>query len=83
MLKGMANCISLDLIAVLHHIGHSDEIILAEAHFTAHSIGSQALRADGITVAELLQGILPPLVMMGTVAGDTLGSIVPRLVRQE
>ena len=39
MLKGIAACISPELLAVLHRMGHGDEIILADAHFPGHSIG--------------------------------------------
>jgi len=85
MLKGIASCISPELLAVLDRMGHGDEIILADAHFPGHSLGPQVLRADGITVATLLDGIVPlfeldsyapPLVMMQVVAGDTLDAAV-------
>ena len=81
MLKGISNVISPDLLAVLARMGHGDEIILADAHFPGHSIGPQVLRADGLTVAQLIDGILPlfeqdsyatPLAMMAVVEGDTL-----------
>lgn len=85
MLKGISRVISPELLAVLARMGHGDEIILADAHFPGHSIGPQVLRADGLTVAQLLDGILPlfeldsyatPLAMMGLVAGDTLDPAV-------
>ena len=85
MLKGIAACISPELLAVLDRMGHGDEIILADAHFPGHSLGPQVLRADGITVAALLDGIMPlfeldsyapPLVMMQVVEGDTLDPAV-------
>ena len=81
MLKGISKVISPDLLAVLARMGHGDEIILADAHFPGHSIGPQVLRADGLTVAQLIDGILPlfeldsyatPLTMMAVVEGDTL-----------
>jgi L-fucose mutarotase len=62
-------------------MGHGEEIILADAHFPALSFNSRVLRADGLTVTTLLDGILPlfeldsyadPLVMMAAVEGDTL-----------
>ncbi|HUY94802.1 MAG TPA: L-fucose mutarotase [Terracidiphilus sp.] len=80
MLKGIAACISPELLVVLHRMGHGDEIILADAHFPGHSLGPQVLRADGLTVSTLLDGIMPlfeldsyapPLVMMQVVEGDT------------
>ncbi|HKF50433.1 MAG TPA: L-fucose mutarotase [Terracidiphilus sp.] len=81
MLKGISKYVSPELLAVLHRMGHGDEIILADAHFPGHSLGPQVLRADGIDVRTLLDGILPlfeldsyapPLVMMEVVRGDAL-----------
>ncbi len=81
MLKGISKFISPELLALLHRMGHGDEIILADAHFPGHSLGPQVLRADGITVAQLLDGIMPlfeldsyapALVMMQVGPGDTL-----------
>jgi L-fucose mutarotase len=85
MLKGIAACISPELLAVLHRMGHGDEIILADAHFPGHSLGPQVLRADGLAVSTLLDGIMPlfeldsyapPLAMMRVVEGDTLDPAV-------
>ena len=87
MLKGISKCISPELLAVLHEMGHGDEIILADAHFPGHSIGARVIRADGIPIQNLLDGILPlfeldsyapPLVMMDVVPGDTLDPAVER-----
>jgi L-fucose mutarotase len=87
MLKGIAPCISPELLKVLAEMGHGDEIVLADAHFPGHSVNARALRADGVGIAELLDGILPlfeldsyatPLVMMAPVAGDKLDSSVER-----
>jgi L-fucose mutarotase len=81
MLKGISKYIGPELLALLHRMGHGDEIILADAHFPGHSSGPQVLRAEGITVAQLLEGILPlfeldsyasPLVMMQAAPQDTL-----------
>jgi L-fucose mutarotase len=87
MLKGISKYISPELLAALHEMGHGDEIILADAHFPGHSIGSRVIRADGIPIKDLLDGILPlfeldsyapPLVMMEVVPGDTLDPAVER-----
>jgi L-fucose mutarotase len=81
MLKGISKFISPELLLVLHQMGHGDEIVLADAHFPGHSLGPRVLRADGIPVRDLLDGILPlfeldsyapPLVMMEVVESDTL-----------
>ena len=87
MLKGISPHISPELLAVLHRMGHGDEIVLADAHFPGHSLGPQVLRADGIAIRTLLDGILPlfeldsyapPLIMMDAVPGDTLDPAVER-----
>jgi len=87
MLKGISKYIGPELLAGLHEMGHGDEIILADAHFPGHSIGPRVIRADGISIQNLLDGILPlleldsyapPLVMMEVVPGDTLDPAVER-----
>ena len=87
MLKGISRYISPELLALLHRMGHGDEILLADAHFPGHSSGPQVLRADGITVTQLLDGILPlfeldsyapPLIMMQPVPTDALDPAVER-----
>ncbi len=82
MLKGISPVISPELLKVLAEMGHGDEIVLADAHFPGHTFNPKVLRADGIRIPELLEGILPlfeldsyvpaPLVMMAAVEGDTL-----------
>jgi L-fucose mutarotase len=80
MLIGISPLISPDLLAVLHRMGHGDEIVLADAHFPGETCGQRVLRADGLRIADLLDAILPlfvldtyvesPLIMMAVVAGD-------------
>lgn len=82
MLKGIHPAISPELLKILAEMGHGDELVLSDAHFPAHSLHQKVVRADGISVATLLEGIAPlfefdayvdaPLVMMQAVAGDTL-----------
>lgn len=85
MLKGIAPCISPDLLKLMAEMGHGDELVLADAHFPGHSMNARVLRADGVGIATLLDGILPlleldsyapPLVMMAAVAGDQLDPAV-------
>jgi L-fucose mutarotase len=85
MLKGISPCISPDLLKIMAEMGHGDEIILADAHFPGHSVNARVLRADGVDVASLLDGMLPlfeldsyspPLAMMAAVAGDKLDPTV-------
>jgi len=82
MLKGIHPVISPDLLAALSRMGHGDEILLADAHFPAETFNNNVLRADGVQVDTLLEGIIPlfqldqysekPLVMMEAVLGDEL-----------
>ena len=81
MLKGISPCISPDLLKILAEMGHGDEIVLADAHFPGHSMNARVLRADGLGIATLLDGILaifeldsyaPPLAMMAAVPSDRL-----------
>ena len=82
MLKGISPLLSPELLTTLHQMGHGDEIVLADAHFPGASINPNEIRADGLKIADLLDGILPlfeldsfvddPLIMMAPVDGDTL-----------
>ena len=90
MLKGISPVLSPGLLAVLCEMGHGDEIVLADAHFPGHTMNKRVLRADGIGIGALLDGILPlfeldsyapPLVMMAAVAGDELDASVEAAYR--
>ena len=82
MLKGISPLLSPELLAVLCTMGHGDEIVLADAHFPGDTMNDLVIRADGLRIPDLLDGILPlyeldqyaddHLVMMAAVAGDQL-----------
>ena len=83
---------SPELLKVLAEMGHGDEIVLADAHFPGHSFNDRVLRADGVEITTLLDGILPlfeldsyddPLVMMQVVEGDSLDPSVESSYRDE
>ena len=92
MLVGISPVVGPELLSTLCRMGHGDEIILADAHFPGESIGPQVIRADGLRVPDLLDGILPlfvldgyvddPLVMMEAVPGDKLDPAVEDAYRQ-
>lgn len=92
MLIGISPLISPDLLAVLHRMGHGDEIVLADAHFPGETCGKRILRADGLKIPDLLDAILPlfaldtyvesPLIMMSAVSGDQLDPTVEASYRQ-
>ena len=92
MLKGIHPAIGPELLKVLAEMGHGDEIILADAHFPGHSVNDKVLRADGVKITTLLDGILPlfeldsyddPLIMMQVVEGDSLDPSVESSYRAE
>ena len=92
MLIGIKPCISAELLSVLYRMGHGDEIVLADAFFTGDSLNSRVVRADGIRIPDLLDGILrlinldsyvdDPVVMMAPSKGDSLDSEVERRYRE-
>jgi L-fucose mutarotase len=92
MLIGISPLISPDLLAVLHRMGHGDEIVLADAHFPGDTYGQRVLRADGLKIPDLLDAILSlfvldtyvesPIIMMGAVSGDQLDPAVEISYRQ-
>ena len=92
MLKGIHPAIGPELLKVLAEMGHGDEIILADAHFPGHSVNDTLVRADGVKITTLLDGILPlfeldsydnPLIMMQAVDGDSLDPFVESSYRAE
>ena len=82
MLKGISPLLSPELLKTLCEMGHGDYIVLADAHFPAHSLGPKVIRADGLKIDDLLRGIIPlfeldayvesPVTMMAPVPGDHL-----------
>jgi L-fucose mutarotase len=91
MLVGISPLLSPELLATLCRMGHGDEIVLADAHFPGETMGKRCLRADGLLVADLLDGILPlfaldtyvdaPVTMMAAVPGDELDPSVEAACR--
>lgn len=80
MLIGISPLVGPELLATLARMGHGDELVLADAHFPAESVGRRVIRADGLRIADLLAAIVPlyaidayvpdPIVMMAVVEGD-------------
>ena len=92
MLVGISPLIGPELLSTLCHMGHGDEIVLADAHFPGESCSPRCLRADGLLIADLLEGILPlfaldtyvdhPVATMAPVPGDQLDPAVESTYRQ-
>ena len=82
MRKNIDPRLSPELLYTLYCMGHGDEIVLSDAHFPAHSVNENVIRADGNQVEQLLKAIMPlfeldsyvtdAVVMMSASAGDEL-----------
>lgn len=82
MLKGISPLFSPELLSAVYRMGHGDELVLADAHFPGDSVSKRVIRADGVSVTDLLEAILPlfeldayvedPVLMMSAVEGDSL-----------
>jgi L-fucose mutarotase len=82
MLIGIDPVISPELLDVLFRMGHGDELVLGDAFFPGDSFNKRVVRADGIRIPALLEGILAlinldsyvshPVIMMDVSSGDTL-----------
>ena len=80
MLRGISPVIGIDLLTMLYRMGHGDELVLADAHFPGESHGQRVVRADGLLIADILEGLLPlitldryvphAVTMMSPVPGD-------------
>lgn len=91
MLIGIAPCISPRLLSILASMGHGDELLLADAFFPGNGVNRRVVRADGIRIPALLDGILSlmnldaysdsPLAMMAPVPGDYLDLEVEKAYR--
>ena len=91
MLIGISPVIGPELLNTLFRMGHGDEIVLADAFFPGDAFNARVIRADGIRIPELLDGILAlmnldsyvprPLAMMQPAPGDTLDPEVERSFR--
>jgi L-fucose mutarotase len=93
MLIGISPLIGPELLSTLYRMGHGDEIVLADAHFPGESMNQTVLRADGLKITDLLNGILPlfaldtyvqsPVFMMDAVPGDVIDPTVEATYRTE
>jgi L-fucose mutarotase len=91
MLIGINPVISPELLDALFRMGHGDEIVLADAFFPGDTMNSRVIRADGIRIPALLEGILAlinldsyvprPAAMMAASPGDELDMEVEKSYR--
>lgn len=91
MLKGISRYLSPELLFHLYKMGHGDELVLADAFYPGDTMNSRVIRADGIDIADLLNGILPlftldsyvsnPVLMMAVPSNDTPDPAVEKSYR--
>ena len=60
MLKGIDPLLSPELLKVLCEMGHGDEVVVADANFTAETLGhgKQLIRLPGISLPRACQAVL-------------------------
>jgi L-fucose mutarotase len=58
MLKSVPPLLGPELLSTLRAMGHGDEIVLADANFPAEFLGPMTIRADGISVTDMLDAVL-------------------------
>src|SRR5512144_1549538 len=70
MLKGVSPLLSPELLKVLCEMGHGDEIVLADANFTAASLGrgKPIVRLPGVGMREACAAVLSVLPLDAAVA---------------
>jgi L-fucose mutarotase len=65
MLKGIDPLLTPELLRLLAEMGHGDEIVIADANFTAHSLGiargRPVLQMPGVSVQRVCEAVLSVL----------------------
>jgi L-fucose mutarotase len=80
MLSGIHPLLTGPLLAHLDAMGHSDAVVLADAHFPAHRLGTRVLDLPGVTTPDLMAAIrtvvplddAPGVDLMATPDGERL-----------
>ena len=81
MLMNIPAILPPDLVKYMMEMGHGDFLVIADAHFPAHTCGQRVVRCDGIGGVEMLSAILKlmpldtyiekPVTLMEIVEGDS------------
>ncbi len=58
MLQGINKLLTGDMLKILCDMGHSDELVIADANFPAETIAKRLIRVPGVDGGELLEAIL-------------------------
>lgn len=57
MLEGINPLLTGELLKHLDEMGHSDSVVIADAHFPAHALGARVVDLPGTTTPEVLAAI--------------------------
>jgi L-fucose mutarotase len=77
MLKGLDPILSPALLSTLRSMGHGDEIALVDGNYPGEEHARRLVRADGLTVAQVLDAILSVLPIDHAVDHAIFRAVVP------
>lgn len=58
MLRGIPKVLTPEMLKILCEMGHDDEIVIADAHFPAESLGKRVIQYPCISAPEMVKAIL-------------------------
>jgi len=77
MLKGLDPILSPALLSTLRSMGHGDEIALVDGNYPGEEHARRLVRADGLTVTQVLDAILSVLPIDHAVEQAIFRAVVP------
>jgi len=77
MLKGLDPILSPALLSTLRSMGHGDEIALVDGNYPGEEHARRLVRADGLTVSQVLDAVLSVLPIDAAVDQAIFRAIVP------
>jgi len=77
MLKGLDPILSPALLSTLRSMGHGDEIALVDGNYPGEEHARRLVRADGLTVAQVLDAILSVLPIDHAVDQAIFRAVIP------
>lgn len=77
MLKGLDPVLSPALLSTLRAMGHGDEIALVDGNYPGEEHGRRLVRADGLTLARVLDAVLSVLPVDHAVEEAIFRAVVP------
>ena len=82
MLNNMPKVMTPELMKILMEMGHSDELVLIDAHYPGYSNAKRYYNAAGITIPQLLDAILYFLPLETELFADKPDSMDPGLMSE-